>query len=528
MMEWSGFTEEELERIRGGSGKDTSKTILTIQNQSPSISNERGKPVKNLAAKRAVRAKRSIISTASSESSGISPEQRLSKPVATKNNKQAQKDIQGKATLVSRSESLDKNKKESSNQEISVESCSGSKSSNLSEREQGKGKKEPSMQIDFERKHDSKHEKEALEKFQQRQKHMEEENAKRKQLLARAIADRKKRTQAEAKKLSNIQEELSHLDSVLSVDVSVLRDQIETASIEFYEAQKRYDKAEKEFVEAKLDLFKKMEQKEELTERLCTIIEQNEARKARKLYELMKQLEMESMIEECEVIGIENILPLLCSLNDATYSYCTTIKPPVSVSSACKPCLSQVKKELHNSISKEETIQDKPQTSCKTNNIVTTPPVPTEPSGVVISNQDSSVSCNTINNSSRDDPDNGDVKNGELQGMFPYKRSEIGEVESTPVPSVTELHTPLEATQVSSVVEVVDNENTSVSCTGKTCAHENRVSSSENHEKQKCNDEVTRVSSCITDTLVTSPREDGNPKNPVVCSDVKNNELVEE
>ncbi|XP_023215516.1 RAB6-interacting golgin-like [Centruroides sculpturatus] len=166
-----------------------------------------------------------------------------------------------------------------------------------------------------------------LEQFEQRQKQMEQENAKRKSLLTKAIADRKKRTEAEAQKLIKIQKELNHLDSLLSVDVSILRNQIEIASMEFTEAQKRYQKAEKEFVVAKLELFQKMQQKEKLTEHLCTIIEQNEARKAQKLVELMQQLEMDSLIET-NINGVGNVLPQLCALNNIDYSLCTTIKPP--------------------------------------------------------------------------------------------------------------------------------------------------------------------------------------------------------
>jgi RAB6-interacting golgin len=56
--------------------------------------------------------------------------------------------------------------------------------------------------------------------------------------------------------------------------------------------RKRYNKAEKEFLDAKLFLFEKLERKELLTEHLCTIIEQNEMRKARKLSELMDRLQL--------------------------------------------------------------------------------------------------------------------------------------------------------------------------------------------------------------------------------------------
>lgn len=56
--------------------------------------------------------------------------------------------------------------------------------------------------------------------------------------------------------------------------------------------RKRYNRAEKEFVEAKIDLQKKSLQKEQLTEHLYTVIHQNEQRKAKKLTELMNKLEM--------------------------------------------------------------------------------------------------------------------------------------------------------------------------------------------------------------------------------------------
>lgn len=52
-------------------------------------------------------------------------------------------------------------------------------------------------------------------------------------------------------------------------------------------------KAEHEFVEAKQLLFSKRERKDLLTEHLCTIIEQNEMRKAHRLTDLMIQLDDE-------------------------------------------------------------------------------------------------------------------------------------------------------------------------------------------------------------------------------------------
>lgn len=64
--------------------------------------------------------------------------------------------------------------------------------------------------------------------------------------------------------------------------------------------RKRYEKAEVEYVSAKLDLHKKTEVKEQLTEHLCAIIQQNELRKAHKLEELMQQLQLQATEEELE------------------------------------------------------------------------------------------------------------------------------------------------------------------------------------------------------------------------------------
>ncbi|EEB18088.1 conserved hypothetical protein [Pediculus humanus corporis] len=144
-----------------------------------------------------------------------------------------------------------------------------------------------------------------LEIFEARQKVLEEQNKKRKEMLAKIILDRKKQTTEEAKRLQHIQEELQKLDLLLSSDVGILRNKIEEASLDFAEAQKRYNKAEKEFLDSKQNLFVKLEKKELLTKLLCTIIEQNELRKAQKLSELMEKLEVKDngkRIEQYEKI----------------------------------------------------------------------------------------------------------------------------------------------------------------------------------------------------------------------------------
>uniref|UniRef100_A0A8D2LCD2 RAB6-interacting golgin n=1 Tax=Varanus komodoensis TaxID=61221 RepID=A0A8D2LCD2_VARKO len=144
-------------------------------------------------------------------------------------------------------------------------------------------------------------EKSRWEILQQEQKLMEEKNKRKKALLAKAIAERSKRTQAETVKLSRIQKQLQALDEMVSADIGILRNKIEQASWDYSCARKRYDKAEAEYVAAKLDLQKKTGIKEQLTEHLCTIIQQNELRKARRLEELMRQLEVAAEAENLEL-----------------------------------------------------------------------------------------------------------------------------------------------------------------------------------------------------------------------------------
>uniref|UniRef100_A0A803VG10 RAB6-interacting golgin n=1 Tax=Ficedula albicollis TaxID=59894 RepID=A0A803VG10_FICAL len=179
-------------------------------------------------------------------------------------------------------------------------------------------------------------EKSRWEILQQEQRLIEEKNKRKKALLARAIAERSKRTQAETVKLKRIQKELQALDDMVSADIGILRNRIDQASLDYSYArftdavkdtslrwtpaiqvldilcvltQKRYDKAESEYVAAKLELQHKTEIKEHLTEHLCTIIQQNELRKARKLEELMQQLDVEADEENLELeIEVEQML----------------------------------------------------------------------------------------------------------------------------------------------------------------------------------------------------------------------------
>ncbi|XP_029684272.1 RAB6-interacting golgin, partial [Takifugu rubripes] len=120
-------------------------------------------------------------------------------------------------------------------------------------------------------------EKTRLEQLQHEQKMIEERNKRTKALLAKTIAEKSKQTQEEAVKLKRIQKELQALDDMVSSDISILRDRIEEASWDYSADRKRYEKAESEYVTSKLDLHRKTEVKEQLTEHLYAIIQAERA-----------------------------------------------------------------------------------------------------------------------------------------------------------------------------------------------------------------------------------------------------------
>nr|XP_033815799.1 RAB6-interacting golgin isoform X2 [Geotrypetes seraphini] len=152
-------------------------------------------------------------------------------------------------------------------------------------------------------------EKSRLDQLQLEQKLMEEKNKRKKALLSKAIAERSKKTQAEAVKLKRVQKELQALDDLVSTDIGILRNRIDQACMDYNYAKKRFDKAEVEYIAAKLDLHRKTEVKEQLTEHLYTIIQQNELRKAKKLEQLMHQLDVDADEETLELeIEVDQML----------------------------------------------------------------------------------------------------------------------------------------------------------------------------------------------------------------------------
>ncbi|KAJ8716303.1 hypothetical protein PYW08_013588 [Mythimna loreyi] len=145
-----------------------------------------------------------------------------------------------------------------------------------------------------------------LQDLQLRQKLMEEQNKRRKEMLAKALADRTKQTSEEVMRLEKIKKELQVLDSQFSQDVSLLRQKIDQACLSYAEAEKHYLKVEKEFLQAKIHLQKEKEKKELLTEHLCALITHNETRKAQKLETLMLELATDKN-EKLEVNDVKEV-----------------------------------------------------------------------------------------------------------------------------------------------------------------------------------------------------------------------------
>nr|XP_048717397.1 RAB6-interacting golgin isoform X3 [Caretta caretta] len=96
------------------------------------------------------------------------------------------------------------------------------------------------MDFKLEKKRVELQEKSRWEVLQQEQRLMEEKNKRKKALLAKAIAERSKRTQAETVKLKRIQKELQALDDMVSADIGILRNRIDQASMDYSFARAGY------------------------------------------------------------------------------------------------------------------------------------------------------------------------------------------------------------------------------------------------------------------------------------------------
>ncbi|CAB4057258.1 GORAB [Lepeophtheirus salmonis] len=76
-----------------------------------------------------------------------------------------------------------------------------------------------------------------------------------------AVKQRKEKSNLEAEKLKEIQVELAKLDEIVGSDVKIIRKDIEGVTQHLSEARKRFERVEKEYVKAKLDLHRHEERK---------------------------------------------------------------------------------------------------------------------------------------------------------------------------------------------------------------------------------------------------------------------------
>ncbi|XP_069577927.1 RAB6-interacting golgin isoform X2 [Brachyistius frenatus] len=270
MSGWAGFSEAELRRMQQTDAARGRKAAPAGRNR-----------------QQFQREKALQVAAAAAGSAGLPPDQQLAEPPPKEEPRPAAGPAAGPAVGPGAPAATPEMRPNGNQQQAAAE------------------EEEPPPVRELEKQQVEMREKTRLEQLQLEQKVIEETNKRKKALLAKTIAEKSKQTQAEAVKLRRIQKELQALDDMVSNDIGILRGRIEQASWEYTAARKRYEKAEAEYVTAKLDLHKKTEVKEQLTEHLYAIIQQNEQRKAHKLEELMEQLQLQATEEELEKLREE-------------------------------------------------------------------------------------------------------------------------------------------------------------------------------------------------------------------------------
>eukprot|EP00667_Euglena_gracilis_P020392 EG_transcript_22079 len=124
------------------------------------------------------------------------------------------------------------------------------------------------------------------------------EVAKMRAQVTEELNERYRKAVAETNTLQDVKKELSVVDQIIAVDVAVIREKIDTATGELHDAQKRFDAAEQEFIAAKLEIKMCEEYKNELTEYLTLLIQENQKQKTAKLEELSAALHSAGKLTE--------------------------------------------------------------------------------------------------------------------------------------------------------------------------------------------------------------------------------------
>ncbi|XP_028028029.1 RAB6-interacting golgin [Bombyx mandarina] len=299
MSQFTGFSEDDLERIKSGETADESKNKY--------IKNSNIKRVK-LSMKTKPYEYKTAINQKQDSDDGIDSidfdkcKLSLKTPTSPSKNAKMEEDKQNQVILQNNVEG---------NDEVQVDTIEADKSDITSSRRSSTA---PDIVrgVDFQyTEHELASHKVKLGELQLKQKIMEEQNKKRKEMIAKALADRTKQTEEEVMKLEKIKKELQVLDSQFSQDVSVLRKKIDQACLSYADAEKQYLRVEKEFLNAKIQLQKEKEKKELLTEHLCALITHNEMRKAQKLETLMLELANEKKNEINEALTLNDDNPVI-------------------------------------------------------------------------------------------------------------------------------------------------------------------------------------------------------------------------
>ena len=124
---------------------------------------------------------------------------------------------------------------------------------------------------------------------------------------------------------------------MVTADVSIVRNHIEAATRSYFQSQRRYEQAEKEFIAAKIELHEKSELQKQLTEHLYTIIHQNKLRKAQKLDKLSSQLDSNISKDDVKDTELENESTVILS----------TLTPTIT-----QPDVQKFKQKLKTSLEK--------------------------------------------------------------------------------------------------------------------------------------------------------------------------------
>jgi len=289
-MDWSGFTDEELQKIN-----DSTKQPSEPSQNPPKIRPKSARHAKNPARGPVVGPKGPIVGPASLSNPSVTSKEKQEEFLSQikKENGHVTRTRKEDTTVKQEAEVDDENpfKPDSPEPSTAVTPAlpatpqpepTGDALSTVEPAEPPALKPEqPAKPVNMSR----------LEELQLAQCELEEKNKQREKELSKTISDKFAATAEQARLLSNLKHELASVEQSITSDICILRDRIDHSNRTCYDARKRFELAEVEYVASKLALHNAEERKEGLQEHLFTIIQMNETKKSQKLEELMSKLE---------------------------------------------------------------------------------------------------------------------------------------------------------------------------------------------------------------------------------------------